>query len=423
MCVGVTRGVRLPDARSAVAGQALTHLRTAAAQIGPLLARSLTGDEPAEIPEDLAALLTSDRVAASLPVQAKYHRVTPWVHRALATQPALSAHLSEQLLEQQRDSMALHLRTLGTLAKLADPLDSLGVRWLVMKGPALAKLVYKRPELRPYSDLDVLVERRRIADVVSSLEEVGFRLLDTNWALIARTGAGQVHLEDPTGGAVDLHWHVLFDRGSRQIFAIPMAEMLERYRSADINGITTHVFDPVDTQLHLCIHAAQEGADRLLWLKDLEQVARHDGGDWDELVARARRWGVGLLVAVVLSRARTSVGAPIPEEIFEALAPSRAWRRLARDADRLFPASSSRGYGNPATLLARSTRSDVPSSVANFAGGLGQRLRRLAINHSWQRDSSKWETDSSASLFYRPDDGGSLVDRISFFDWVQDQGD
>jgi len=413
-------GVRPPEARSAATGRALARLRSAAAQIGALLATSLTGDEPAEIQDDLATLLTSDRLAAALPVQATYHRVAPWVHRALATQPALSEHVSEQLQVKQRDGIALHIRALGTLAKLAGPLDAVGARWLVMKGPALAKLVYKRPELRPYSDLDVLVERRQFAQAVASLEEIGFRLIDANWALMARTGAGQVHMEDPAGGALDLHWHVLFDRSLRQTFAVPMAEMVERSRSADINGIATHVLDPVDTQLHLCLHAAQEGADRLLWLKDLEQVARHDGGDWDELVDRARHWRVSLPVAIVLSRARAAVGAPVPEGVIEALAPSRAWRGLAWGVDRLFPASSSRGEGNPATLLARSARDDVPSSVANFVGGLGERLRRLAVTRSWRRDRSQWDPQDPASLLYRSASGRSVVDRTAFFEWVRD---
>ena len=173
-----------------------------------------------------------------------------------------------------------------------------------MKGPALAKLVYRRPELRPYSDLDIVVERGRLAEVVTFLEEVGFRLLDTNWALITQAGAGQLHLEEPTGGAVDLHWHLLFDRSLRRIFTIPMEEILERSQPARINGIDTRVLDPADTQLHLCIHAAQEGADRLLWLKDLEQVMRHYPADWDELVDRARRWRIALPAAIVLSRAR-----------------------------------------------------------------------------------------------------------------------
>jgi hypothetical protein len=276
--------------------------------------------------------------------------------------------------------------------------------------------------LRPYSDLDVLVERRPFADVVSSLVVVGFRLVDTNWALIARAGAGQVHLEDPAGGFVDLHWHVLFDRNTRETFRMPMGEMLERSRPADINGIATHVFDPVDTQLHLCVHAAQEGADRLLWLKDIEQVARRESGDVDELVDRARRWRIGFPVAVVLSRARTTVGAPFPEELIEALAPSQTWRGLARGADRLFPASSSRGRGNPATLLARSARADVRSSAADFATGLGKRIRRFALTHNWQRDGSQWDPDNPGSLFYQPGNG-DLVDRTSYFDWVQDHGD
>jgi len=317
--------------------------------------------------------------------------------------------------------MAMHLLALGSLAKLAAPLDSLGCRWLVFKGPVLAKLVYQRPDLRSYSDLDVLVERKRLGDAVAILEDVGFNLVDANWALIASSGAGQVHLEHGAGGGVDLHWHVLFDRSTRAVFRIPVDEMVERSRRVELNGIPIHTFDAADTLLHLCLHAALEGADRLIWLKDVEQVARHSVSDWDELVTRATSWRIQLPVAVVLARASRTVGAPVPTGVLEALAPGRTWRWVSDGIDRLFPAASSHGRGNPATLLARSTRSDWRSTILRFTSGLAERLRRLVVARSWQRDRSQWDPGSPGSLLYRSDEGEN--DRAAYFDWVRNHDD
>ena len=115
------------------------------------------------------------------------------------------------------------------------------------------------------------------------------------------------------------------------------------------------------------------------------------------------------------------MGAPVPVEVIEALAPNRAWRWLSQGADQLFPAYSSQGHGNPATLLARAARGDVPSSISSFAGGLNERLRRLVVTHSWDRDNAKSNHESSASLFFRPQDGG-LTEKASYFEWVQDGG-
>jgi hypothetical protein len=207
---------------------AVTAVRSTAFRLGPVLTASLRGNHPSPIEEDLSALFHSHGVATELGVLAAYHRIGPWIRGALSAQPALPPHVGVELQTLCDDSMAMHLLALGSLAKLAAPLDSLGCRWLVFKGPVLAKLVYQRPDLRSYSDLDVLVERKRLGDAVAVLGDAGFTLVDANWALIASSGAGQVHLEHDAGGGVDLHWHVLFDRSTRAVFRIPVDEMVER---------------------------------------------------------------------------------------------------------------------------------------------------------------------------------------------------
>ena len=77
----------MPRARSVAKVPSLTGVRSVAAQIGSVLVRSMKGDEPAQIQDNLAPLLMSDRVAAALPDLATYHRVVPWALRALAGRP------------------------------------------------------------------------------------------------------------------------------------------------------------------------------------------------------------------------------------------------------------------------------------------------------------------------------------------------
>jgi hypothetical protein len=384
-----------------------------------LLRACLAGDEPPVVDTAHAAVLGSAPAVESLPALADYHRVGPWVRKALGGHPALSPEVADELAAQERDGMALHLAAMSTLARVAGPLDAVGGRWVVFKGPALAKLVYRRPELRPYGDLDVLVDRTRFADSIAALEEVGFQLVEANWPLISAVGAGEVFLENPTLGGVDLHWHVHFERTRRQAFPIPVAEMLARSRPARLGTTVVHTFDPVDTMLHLCVHAAGEGADRLLWLKDLEQVARREDVDWEELVHRARQWGVRLPVAVVLSRARAALEARVPAEVLEALAPHRTWRWLATGIDRAFPVATTRGEGSPATLLARSARSGEWSSAFIVTRGAAQRARRLVASGSWRRARPSFDPDDPASFLHSP----VGADRTEFLEWVRIQRD
>ena len=183
-----------------------------------------------------------------------------------------------------RDALARHLLALATLARLASALDAASCPWIVFKGPAVAKLGYPRPGLRSYHDVDALVAPERFSDALDALGAAGFLLADRNWGLVEETGAGQLHLELPGAAPVDLHWHVLFTKELRERFAVPTGELLERSRPVDLGGVAARTLDPCDTLLHLCLHAALEGGDRLCWLKDVDLVARHDPPDWDELV-------------------------------------------------------------------------------------------------------------------------------------------
>jgi hypothetical protein len=55
-----------------------------------------------------------------------------------------------------------------------------GVPWLVVKGPALAEL-HGAPDLRAYSDLDVLVPSAAFGDALAALESAGAAVLARNW--------------------------------------------------------------------------------------------------------------------------------------------------------------------------------------------------------------------------------------------------
>ena len=51
-------------------------------------------------------------------------------------------------------------------------METAGVPFLVVKGPVLAALVYERPRVRFYRDLDLIVPRRSFVAALHSLESV-----------------------------------------------------------------------------------------------------------------------------------------------------------------------------------------------------------------------------------------------------------
>ena len=373
--------------------------RPGRARLGALLRACVTEHDwskPVGRAVELARAVDGERLVAA----ARHHRVVGFVQRSLEGAAAIENATAARLWALYAHGMEREKRVLDDLRTVREALDGLGVPWLVVKGPVLTDVVYRRPGLRLYNDLDLLVPRKVFAQTVGGLEEAGFRVFDRNWQLIRREVAGEVHLTRGPGAGVDLHWHLLYDKGLRHSFPIPMEELVDRARAVIVDGHPTLTLDPADTLLHLGLHAGLEGGDRLLWLKDLERAVVSDPPDWDDVVRRARDWRVNLMVGAMLARARVTMSAPVPPSVLADLVPNGGWRRFLLLADRLFPPERSTGRGNPATLAVRASRATVPATAANMLHGMGARFDNLVRTGSLRRHDVRQMADDPGSVLY-----------------------
>jgi hypothetical protein len=303
-------------------------------------------------------------------------------------------------------------RDLRYLDQLLKPL---GAPWVIVKGPAVAATLYSPPEIRAAGDIDVLIAPADFPGAIELLERAGHPVDDANWPLVRQLTAGQLHMVLPNGTILDLHWHLLFDAAERARYPLTTTELIARRRTVAIAGIELATLDPVDTLIHLCYHAANEGADRLGWLNDVSRAAGVTDLDWDGLVARAVRWRMQLPVGTVLQRARQQLGAPVPASVTERLMPA-TWRTMMTLADRMFPvATTARRVGSPASLLVKSAAvsgASARASTAAAASGLTRRALRLAQTGDAARVDPH-RSDTPASLEYRAE--FSALDRDAYF--------
>lgn len=352
----------------------------------------------------LAQLLPADQVVAA----ATYHRVVGCVTASLGDARVPDALRTALGAAARRASgqAVLAAASLRTVRAVFD--DTLP--WLAVKGPVLDAALYPRPRLRTYRDLDVLVAPGRLAEAVSRLEDAGFRLADRNWRQIRERMVSQLHLEREGSAPVDLHWTLLFDEDRRRRFRFDLAAMTARARSVEVAGGPVRTFDPPDTLIHLALHAAIEGGDRLVWLKDVDVAARAIA-HWDDVVERTAAFGMQLPVAAVLARSRRVLGAPVPTEVLADLAP-RSWRVLTAAVDRWFPVATSHGVGSPATLLTRSARGRVSTSLRTAALGLVQRSRTTLAEGQVARVDRRFDPDNEGSLLHS---AGDDADRDAYF--------
>jgi hypothetical protein len=256
-------------------------------------------------------------------------------------QGLLPAEVEDSLRMAYYHTLARNLVTFRELEAVLRCLDGVGVPAILLKGAALAEVVYGDPGLRPMCDLDLLVRRANLPAALCALEGLGYRVAHEelrpghmlrfrNELALVRPGEG--------GAVIELHWELLGPLHYQR--AVPAGWFWQTALPMGPDGGLASVLGPEAQLLHLCGHILQHGGlekARWLWLHDVAEVVAlyHDRLDWDEVIARAQAYDLVLALRIVLGEVRETWRAPVPGQVLQrlqALAPSaqeaRAYARL-----------------------------------------------------------------------------------------------
>lgn len=328
---------------------------------------------------DAAVMLGRSQVAPAviegLTAAAHFHGVAGYVYRMLSRVEGLDREALRDLEALRAGGLHTHLRGVSDLPLLVEALGGAGIPWLVVKGPVLAEL-HGAPDLRAYSDLDLVVPAAAFGDALGALEHAGARVLARNWWHRLDVLAGEVPLVLPSGTAVDLHWHLLNDRALRRSFTLRMPAMLDRARPVEVLGRSVQTLDPVDTLLHLALHTAMSGGNRLVWLKDVERILLASSPVPAEAVLRARDARLELVTATILDRIAATLGTRVPPDLHDGLRASPVWRAVSAVGRRLPPPERAAPGGSVDRLVSRATRADLRTSGGELAKRAGRWARR-----------------------------------------------
>jgi len=324
--------------------------------------------------EPVARALSAIEEPAEAIERLSFHGAWGHAHRVTASLGLPSpAWLGEEGAGRRAWALKQHLRTLHDLAELRRVLDAADVPWLTFKGPTLSSL-YPHPDLRGYTDLDVLVAPAAFRDAVTALLAAGWPFVEAPADLERRPPVGELHLRGPAGTPVDLHWHLFYraDHLSRSRLDAGALVAARQHTWIGTTGVATL---PLGAHLvYVCAHAADGGGNRLRWLTDVAHLAsRASADDWSSVVETSRRWGLPETVSLVLWRATRHAGAAVPAWVVPALAGRRARARAAL-VDLADPLPGSGQHGSATAALARAT--DRP---------LGLTARAVLITRSTER--------------------------------------
>jgi hypothetical protein len=257
-------------------------------------------------------------------------RVVELVH-AHAGDLGIPAPVRDAIAQLRKASRELVPLQLLELARVRDLLERARIRYLTVKGPALAVLTTGDVGARGYGDVDVLVDPGSAATVTGLLEESGWRstvpLPDpTGWAWRRLVHTGNELAFYGASSSVDLHWRL-----DPTLDALPsFDELWERRVSVEVGGLVVPTLAPRDALAHLCFNAARDEWRWLRSLVDIHRTARLEGA-WD-------RTDLPSLMVGALAVTDDQVGLPAttPEWVRAQVAalPARRRDRLARAAVR-----------------------------------------------------------------------------------------
>jgi Uncharacterised nucleotidyltransferase len=178
------------------------------------------------------------------------------------------------------------LGTVGALvadaaaAEAVGDLEAAGVRCLLLRGPALATLLYDDPAQRPYQDADLLVEPARLDDAEAALAAGGLTESPLEAALPeARPRHAHTWLAR-SGGAVDLH-RTLIGIGAPADAAWDV--LSQNTEAITVQGVETQTPSVAARAVIVALHAAHHVDAPGHALEDLERaLARLSAAVWLE---------------------------------------------------------------------------------------------------------------------------------------------
>ncbi len=278
---------------------------------------------------------------------AMHHRVGPLLaYRAQCGQlPAWPPAVMRRLQKALHTTRLRHAAGCRALEQIAAAFTHAGLDFVPLKGPSLADAAYPDTGLRPFDDLDLLVEPDQVAAAHAALASLGYqRLPGTLPAWFVRKYHFHTQwLHAPTRQCVELHWrpadnHGLPDtpngtstvrelRDNPAAMAIYIAIHIAKHGFANHLWLT-HQIDPL-----LALHPWSEI--RLLWLLDFQGLCAAQKLDPDTLTDTARRWGSLQALAFVqhlIGPGDTDAGG-IPAYLPRYSPKASLLRRMHRDLD------------------------------------------------------------------------------------------
>lgn len=177
-----------------------------------------------------------------------------------------------------------------------------GIGLIALKGAALAARYYRSPGLRPFGDIDLLVQPERRDEAAALLRGLGYANFESQDERTLEWSRGYHYhwsFMPERGFFAELHWRLMPPEAG---VSLDYEGLWKRSQTFNSPAGSVGVLSPEDDLIYLSLHIAKHKmAIPLRNLVDIAALLRRSSDlDWEAIARRAEPWGAASSVAATL---------------------------------------------------------------------------------------------------------------------------
>jgi Uncharacterised nucleotidyltransferase len=234
----------------------------------------------------------------------------------LGLRDKIPVSIARRIKEECFSSQARNMKFYAEIKTVLIALIREGLSVVVLKGAALAELVYRHIGLRTMADVDLLIEKKNLDKAAEILERIGFLpdegYRDKRW-YVEHHHHIVPYVSSKGSMAIEIHWHII-ERTARM--DLPIEQLWARAQSVRIASVPCLALSVEHMLLHAALHLSSPNRflGQLRGLYDVAELLRRFGHElnWAELLRVATLADAHKYLYVVLCLVHEALGAPVP---------------------------------------------------------------------------------------------------------------
>lgn len=236
------------------------------------------------------------------------HAIIPifyWQIRSFPPEHRPPEEIIQHLREIFMASSIRYLQMEQQLKEVTTAFSKMNIPFLVLKGPAFARMIYPEPAMRASGDLDVLFLPSDVPRVRPILEKLGYHCREKMFEKLGDFRNEEFFLPQANKhgrSMIEVHWDIHAFYGMNR--AATTAELFKRAIEFKSPNLSFKTLNSIDSLLHAAIHAAFVHPQnlRLSWIYDITLLAQQLKNEeaWKTLQAKSVEWHGRLAVENLL---------------------------------------------------------------------------------------------------------------------------